>query len=499
MVQISDKKTFRDISPLELLEATALASQNFQIRAFFEAKEDILKTGKYSERKFYEILDSMMDAETERKLLLTQLRRFPFLLIEEILEKLDQFPKEKIIRDLIYLKEQGYIEEQVEKKTRLVKKTIKGEEKEVEEHEYFYRYRVKELLEDFKEHYLEPVSIIYDAGVCCHCGWCSSICPVDAIKVSADNLELDGDKCMKCGLCFSICPRSFPIGKLYEIMNKSKTNLNWSDKIGAYINTYSGSTKKEGIKQVCQDGGVVTSLLEYLLKEEIVDTVLTVQHSSELWRPEPVIIDSIEGLYKTAGTKYANSPSLNLVHKARDYGKIAIVGVPCMMKAIEKANYFPSNNPFFHNIELKIGLFCMESFSYENIIKLVEEQFSHKIDEITKMNIDKGKFIINLKSGEQKDVPLKEIQSYARHNCHFCDDLTSDYADISVGSIGSQSGWSSVITRTEKGEDIYNKAVKAGYIESKKLEDVKPGQFLVEKIAGIKRKKCKPIEIMEEN
>ena len=87
--------------------------------------------------------------------------------------------------------------------------------------------------------------------------------------------------------------------------------------------------------------------------------------------------------------------------------------------------------------------------------------------------------------------PIGHRQVY----CHFCEDLTSDYADISVGSIGSGDGWSSVITRSKEADDLYNKAVKAKLIESKNLKEVKPGQFLVEKIGGIKRNKCKPIEL----
>jgi coenzyme F420 hydrogenase subunit beta len=205
----------------------------------------------------------------------------------------------------------------------------------------------------------------------------------------------------------------------------------------------------------------------------------------------------VKDLYKTGGTKYANSPSLTIIDQCKKYEKLAFVGVPCMMKAIEKGTMFPSGLPFFKNIKYKIGLFCMESFPYDNIINLAKEQFDKDINEITKMNIGGGKFIINLKSGEQMDVALKEVQKYARDNCHYCEDLTSDYADISVGSIGSQDGWSSVVTRSKDADKLYNAIVKAGLIESKSLKDVKPGQFLVEKIGGIKRKKCKSISLKE--
>ena len=495
MVQIIDNNTFKNIAPSDLMDATYQAAENFQVRAFFEAKDEILKIGKYSENDFYEILDAMIDAETERKLVLKELRGKKPLFLEEIVKLVKIFPPENVIRDIIYLKEQGYIIEDIEVKIKKVKKKIKGEEKEVEVKEYFYRYQVKDLPDDFIEHFFEPVSIVYEAGVCCQCGWCSSVCPVNAITATADIIEIDENTCMKCGLCFSVCPRSFSIDQAYKNIKKLEKNMQWSDQIGAYINTYSGTTTKNEIKNVRQDGGIVTSLLEYLLKNKLVDAIVAVQHSEDLWRPEPVIIDDIKDLYKTGGTKYANSPSLTVIDKTKKYENIALVGVPCMMKAIEKGTLFPSGLPFFKNIKYKIGLFCMESFSYENIIKLAKEQFKKDIKELTKMNIDKGKFIINLKSGEELSVPLSEVQSYARHNCHFCEDLTSDYADVSVGSIGSQAGWSSVVTRSEKGEEIYKGAIKAKLIESKSLKDVKPGQFLVEKIGGIKRNKCKPIDL----
>jgi len=493
MVQIANNELFTRISPKELIDATYKASENFQIRAFFEAKEEILKTEKYNEQEFYEILDSMIDAETERKIVLEKIKGKKALLLEEIAKSIKDFPADNVIRDVIYLKEQGYVEEHVEIKINKVIKKIKGEEKEVEEEEFFHRYQAKDLPDNFVEHYFEPVSIVFDSGVCCHCGWCSSICPVDAIKVTADTLDIDENVCMKCGLCYTVCPRSFSIDQAYASIKKLDKSLIYSEKIGGYINAYTGTTTKDAIKKVRQDGGIVTSLLEYLLENKLVDAIIAVQHSTDLWRPEPVLVDNVKDLYKTGGTKYANAPTLSIIEEAKKYDKLAVVGVPCMMKAIEKGTLFPSGLPFFKNIKYKIGLFCMESFSYNDIIKLTKDKFEQDINELTKMNIDKGKFIINLKSGEEMAVDLKEVKSYARNNCHYCEDLTSDYADISVGSIGSQSGYSSIITRSKEGDAILKGAVDAGLIEYQSLKEVKPGQGLLERIAASKRKNCKPI------
>ncbi|MFW9876232.1 MAG: Coenzyme F420 hydrogenase/dehydrogenase, beta subunit C-terminal domain [Candidatus Thorarchaeota archaeon] len=495
MVQIVNNKIFTGISQKELMEATYQASSNFQIRAFFEAKEEILKTSKYSEEEFYEILDAMIDAETERKIVLDRLKGLKPLFLEEIAKIVKEFPAENVIRDVIYLKEQGYVEEHIEIKTKTVIKKIKGEEKEVEESEHFYRYQVKDLAPNFKEHFLEPVSIVFDSEVCCLCGWCSSICPVNAITVTADTLEIDDQICIKCGICYSVCPRSFSIEQGLLSINKLNKSLKFSEKINGYVNAYSASTTKDEIKKVRQDGGIVTSLLEYLLKNNLVDAIVAVQHSKDLWKPEPVIVENVKDLYKTSGTKYANASTLTIIDKARMYEKIAVVGTPCMMNALEKGNLFPSGVTIFKNIKYKIGLFCMESFPYNGVLELIKEQFDQDYKKVTKMDISGGKFIIHLESGEDSSVPLKNVKSYARHNCHFCEDLTADCADISVGSIGSPSGWSTVITRTKLGDKIFKDAIKKGLIESKSLQDVKPGQSLLERIAGTKRKNCKPIEL----
>ena len=47
MVQIANNNLFETISPKNLMEATYKASENFQVRAFFEAKDDIIKVKIY--------------------------------------------------------------------------------------------------------------------------------------------------------------------------------------------------------------------------------------------------------------------------------------------------------------------------------------------------------------------------------------------------------------------------------------------------------------------
>ena len=54
---------------------------------------------------------------------------------------------------------------------------------------------------------------------------------------------------------------------------------------------------------------------------------------------------------------------------------------------------------------------------------------------------------------------MRELEREVRSGCGFCDDLVSRLADISVGSIGSPDGYSTVIVRSERGEKLLEAAV----------------------------------------
>ena len=121
---------------------------------------------------------------------------------------------------------------------------------------------------------------------------------------------------------------------------------------------------------------------------------------------------------------------------------------------------------------------------------LICDTLQVNVNDVKKTDINKGKFFIFTQDGQEHNVPIKEITHLAREDCELCFDLTSESADISIGSIGSPSGWNTVILRTEKGKYLYDELISNDFIESKPIKDVKPGLPLLLKIAGSKRNKC---------
>ncbi|MBO5966269.1 MAG: Coenzyme F420 hydrogenase/dehydrogenase, beta subunit C-terminal domain [Methanobrevibacter sp.] len=167
--------------------------------------------------------------------------------------------------------------------------------------------------------------------------------------------------------------------------------------------------------------------------------------------------------------------------------KIAMVGTPCEIMAASKLQHY-TDSP----IDVKLGLFCMENFSYKYFGNLLKE-YDLTMNDIEKFRIEKGFVFLFLKNKETVKIPLSEARRILRKNCNICVELTSETSDISIGSIGSDDGWSTLIIRTEKGEEIVNGAIEQKFIESKELTG--PQFELLKRIA--ESKISKNLEMIE--
>jgi coenzyme F420 hydrogenase subunit beta len=164
--------------------------------------------------------------------------------------------------------------------------------------------------------------------------------------------------------------------------------------------------------------------------------------------------------------------------------KIAMIGTPCHMIAASKMDEFSDilgESP----IEIKIGLFCMENFSYSYMNKLLEEN-NIDFNDVKECRIEKNFLWFYLKEDKIFKIPIKKAKTCARKNCNICMDFTSELSDISVGSVGSKEGWSTIIVRTDKGLDLIKDAENDEYIQTKPIEE--SGLKLIEKLANNKKK-----------
>jgi len=435
------------------------------IKILFEHRDNILKAEKYNEKEFEHFIELLKEAEHKRKVIIHEIENVGEISVEK-LHEIIKIPRQDLELNIEYLKELGSL------------KSIGLESR------FFQK-----ILENNEIEGLFPnVSIIRDKNLCCGCGLCVSVCPVNAINYLDDSVDINEDICFKCGLCFACCPRSFFPKVLKTLREGINFNTKFTDHLNNYYKVFTANTNDEQIKEIAQDGGIVTSLLKVAFQEKIIDGALAVGSVNDTHKPLPKFVKDTNELLETAGTRYTNSPSLKILHDSKKSNNLAIVGTPCMMQALKKISYYPLNQPFYNNITLKIGLFCMESFNYRDIVDLLNNEFQKSPEEVKKMDIDKGKFFLFYKDGSSESIPIKRIKQYGRLGCFFCDDLTSEQADISVGSIGSDSGWSTVIIRTQKGAEIFQKALDLQLINAKEIKEEDKSFISISRISKSKQK-----------
>ena len=217
------------------------------------------------------------------------------------------------------------------------------------------------------------------------------------------------------------------------------------ENIGVFCNMFSAKTAFEG-----QDGGVVTALLVKGFEEDLFDAAIVVRRV-EGYNAEAAVAQSVGDVAAVKGTKYLR---VNVTAKLRELisqGKkrIAIVSTPCEAKAARKIQ---QNLKIDCKITV-IGLFCFEAFNKAKLKEELSSRLGVDVDQAQKTQVRNGKFTLQI-DGKMHSCRVKDLDAAAEKACGFCDDFTSRFADISVGSVGSKEGYSTVIVRSAMGEKL---------------------------------------------
>lgn len=70
-----------------------------------------------------------------------------------------------------------------------------------------------------------------DENKCVGCGICIRECPVDAISMKEEKVEIDMEKCIRCGKCHDICPQEAVRHDSEKIPLEIKENLEKTKKL----------------------------------------------------------------------------------------------------------------------------------------------------------------------------------------------------------------------------------------------------------------------------
>ncbi len=343
------------------------------------------------------------------------------------------------------------------------------------------------------------VSEVVNKGICMYCGACIASCPIDILFHSEKEEPIMRGTCAACQVCYYSCPRiELPLAEVEErVFGRSRTPEEAI--LGIHLGAYSVRAKDPEIQKMAQDGGAGTAFLLYALDQKIIDYAMVSGFSFyDPWRPEPQAVRNRDDLLKSAGSRYTPGgqvgglaeiaiPNRGGVHFQED--RIAVVGLPCELQGMWRMNtHWIATPKLARNLVFTIGLFCSKVFDYQKMmVDYVQGKRGIDLKTVTKVNVKKNRLLVYVGDQLAIDEPVEAVAFSAREECNICIDYSAELADLAIGAIGSPAGWTTVLTRTPRAEEILQGALDAGYVEVRKLNPVDRGIRFLEKLCQKKR------------
>jgi coenzyme F420 hydrogenase subunit beta len=339
---------------------------------------------------------------------------------------------------------------------------------------------------------LNILNVIRD-DLCTSCGTCVALCPRNAISMTVKEgiylPSLDQKICNNCSMCYKVCPgHGLNYTKLnIELFGKKPENII----SGNYLDCYVAYSQDNKVRFDSSSGGIVTELLIFALKNDIIDGALVTKMRDENpLEPEPFVARTRKEIIESSKSKYCPVPANIALKEILNSGpsdKFAVVGLPCHIHGIRKAEKL--NKDLKRKIVLHIGLWCSGTCNFHGTSFLLKKLGITDV-EVKKIHyrgngwpgslkiITKDKNEIIMALGKYYD---SNFMSFISSRCRLCTDCNAELADISMGDYRGnyayqkeKYGKTAIISRTQLADNILKQMNRFQEIDIKKttFEDI---------------------------
>lgn len=345
-------------------------------------------------------------------------------------------------------------------------------------------------------------------GLCVSCGTCVGVCPEQAIMMHLDAKDsnyypiVDNIKCTNCGACGAVCPGHIVnFNDLDRFMESSKRD----PLMGKFIECYMGHSSDEIIRYESTSGGIISSLLIDLLETEVINGVIVIKmKENNPLETVAQVARTREEVLKAARSKYCPAtPNVLLSEIKKSDGKYAVVGLPCQLHGVRKAEL--RDDELREKIILHLGLMCSHTVNFAGT-KFVLEKLGIRKDDVENISyrgygwpgglkgstINGEDFFIPLFGKWRSYWPVFSSFFFSPLRCIMCPDQTAEYADISFGDAwlpearGDKIGESVIVTRTIFADNLVNELNKRKILE---LQQIDSGKIIESQALNLKFKK----------
>ncbi len=339
--------------------------------------------------------------------------------------------------------------------------------------------------------------------LCLGCGACAAICPekkvrlVDFLKDGIRPVFDDPGQCGDCSLCLDICPVVATDFSPYGGYKGDAIPLghDW----GRVLEIWEGHAADPEVRFKGSSGGALSALAAYCIEVLGMNGVLhTGQDPHDPVRNSTRLSRNRKELLAAVGSRYSPASVCNglaLIENAE--GPCVFIGKPVEAAAVKKAEKLKPQ--LAGNVGAVFSFFCAETPSTMGTIDLLKKMGvdSRKVGSLSyRGNGWPGHFEPRQNGlSNSPRMTYREswafLQAYRPWSAQIWPDGTGELADISCGDPwysqpdGKNPGSSLVVVRTERGREIVNGAIEAGYLELRTAEPWK----LVKSQEGLVRKK----------
>ncbi len=317
----------------------------------------------------------------------------------------------------------------------------------------------------------ELVEDVLKRDFCIGCGACVNLCPY--FRSYEGKTAMLFPCTLSQGQCFAYCPKveldleaisSGLLGKPYE-----------GGPFGSFQEVVASRAGKKAEQAAFQAGGTVSALVSFALRTGRIDAAALTDR--EGLTPVPRLVTDPTEVGKCASSKFTAAPTLAVLNQGRvdGYTRIGVVGTPCQVMAVAQMRLNPLKKEGFQDaVGLVVGLFCTWAVDTRKLKALLSERLD--TSGIRKMDMPPPPSeIMVIDTGRGKvEIPLDEIRALVPAGCQICPDMTSEWADVSVGVMEGRPEWNTLIIRTERGRDLVEEARREGFL----LTEAMPGTNL---------------------